>query len=156
MTNNENGTAQAVQQKVNREDVANDFQTAMTGKLDDQVISSVKKQLLAATTSYPAHGSVASFIFYLQFQISITSPGGKTFNGKGGGFSTPGGGALYGDVYTDDINRLYSSTVSMQFNCAFAYTSVLFFDGNSNLLGHFESGSVSTVAGVGGGSGSWS
>ncbi|WP_300565921.1 VapA/VapB family virulence-associated protein [Flavobacterium sp.] len=156
MSNNENGTVQQVQNKVNREDIANDFQTAMKGKLDDQAISSVKKQLLAATTSYPANGSVASFMFYLQFQVTITSSGGKTFNGKAGGISTPGGGALFGDVYTDDINRLYANTVSIQFNCAFAYTSILFFDGNSNLLGHFESGSVSTVAGVGGGTGSWS
>lgn len=150
---NENGVGTSPQ--VNREIIAHDFQAAMNGKLDDKTISSVKKQILSATTSYPANGSVASMIFYLQFQVIITN-GGKTFNGKGGGISSPGGGALFGDVYTDDINRLYSDTVSMQFNCAFAYTSVLFFDKNSNLLGSFQSGSVSTVAGVGGGSGSWS
>ena len=155
MSNNLNGTDAPVQQEVSREIVAHDFQTAMTGKLDDATISSVKKQILSASTAYPANGSVASMIFYLQFQVTVKN-GGKTFNGKGGGISSPGGGALFGDVYTDDINRLYANTVSMQFNCAFAYTSILFFDKSSNLLGSFQSGSVSTVAGVGGGSGSWS
>lgn len=155
MSNNENGTVQPVQEEVSREVIAHDFQNAMQGKLDDKTISSVKNQILTATTAYPANGSVASFIFYLQFQVTIKN-GGKTFNGKGGGISSPGGGALYGDVYTDNINLLYSNTVSMQFNCAFAYTSILFFDKNSNLLGSFQSGSVSTVAGIGGGSGSWS
>ncbi|WP_371682978.1 VapA/VapB family virulence-associated protein [Flavobacterium sp. H122] len=153
---NQNGTENAVQQEVSKEIIAHDFHVAMKGKLEDAAIESAKKQILkAATQSYPARGSVASFMFYLQFQIEIQN-GGKTFNGKAGGLTTPGGGALYGDVYTDDINRLYANTVSFQFNCTPVYTSLLFFDGNSNLLGHFQSGSVSTVLGVGGGSGSWS
>ncbi|MGH2665554.1 VapA/VapB family virulence-associated protein [Flavobacterium sp.] len=154
MSNTLNGTDTSVQQKVSREIIAHDFHTAMTGKLDDKVISSVKKQILTASTSYPATGSVVSMIFFLKFQVTVD--GGETFNGKGGGISSPGGGALFGDVYTDDINLLYANTQSMQFNCAFAYTSILFFDGSSNLLGSFQSGSVSTVAGIGGGTGSWS
>jgi hypothetical protein len=97
---------------------------------------------------------VAGAIFFLKWQVTIT--GGKTFDGTSGGITTIGGGALFGDVYTDDLNRLYSNTKSFEYNAAFAYTSLLFFDGNANLLGHFESGSVSTIAGVGGGSGSWS
>ncbi|WP_422732797.1 VapA/VapB family virulence-associated protein [Marinobacter azerbaijanicus] len=32
---------------------------------------------------------------------------------------------------------------------------VLFFDSHSKLLGHFQSGAVSTVIGVGGGKGKW-
>jgi Rhodococcus equi virulence-associated protein len=35
------------------------------------------------------------------------------------------------------------------------YTSLLFFDSSSNLLGHFQGGAISTVSGIGGGSGSW-
>jgi hypothetical protein len=101
----------------------------------------------------PAHacnGSVASFIFYLQFALSC---GDWSFAGKGGGLSSPGGGALFGTLFAnlDDLPRV----VSFEFNCTPVYTSLLFFDGDSNLVGHFQSGSVSTVLGVGGGSGSW-
>ena len=96
---------------------------------------------MAATSSYPANGSVASFIFYLQFQVNITSQGGKTFNGKAGGISSPGGGALFGDVYTDDLDKLYSDTHSFEFQSLPVYLSILFFDKDSNLLGHFQSGS---------------
>lgn len=151
---NQNGTESTVQENVSNEIIAHDFHVAAEGKMDNQAISSVKKGIVAATSSYGANGSVASMIFYLKFQVSVK--GGKTFNGNAGGISSPGGGALFGDVYTDDINRLYANTVSFQFNCTPVYTSLLFFDKHSNLLGHFQSGSVSTVLGTGGGSGSWS
>jgi hypothetical protein len=135
--------------------VARDFKKAMEGKLDNASINSVTESLLAPSTpSYPATGSVASFIFYLQFVIEIKN--GKRFDGKAGGLSTPGGGALYGDVYTDDLERLYRDTVSFEFQGTPVYLSILFFDGNSNLLGHFQGGALSTVTGVGGGSGRWS
>ena len=141
---------------VNRETIAEDFAADMHGKLDAEQIESIKDSLLAANTAYPANGSVASLIFYLKFQVKVTSSGGKTFNGHAGGASTPGGGALFGDVYTDDIDRLFRDTKSFQFQSTPVYLSILFFDGHSKLLGHFQSGAVSTVAGVGGGSGSWS
>lgn len=141
---------------VSKEIVAHDFRVAMHGKMDKDKMDAAIAALSATTASYPANGSVASFIFYLQFQVTITSPGGKQFNGKAGGLSTPGGGALFGDVYTDDLNALYSNTVSFEFQGTPVYLSILFFDGNSNLLGHFQSGAVSTVTGIGGGTGSWS
>ncbi len=147
-----NGTAEM--QQVTPEMIAHDFHVATAGKVDDATIASVKKGLAATTASYGANGSVASMIFYLKFQVNIKN--GKSFNGNAGGVSSPGGGALFGDVYTDDINKLYSDTVSFQFNCTPVYTSLLFFDKHSNLLGHFQSGSVSTVLGTGGGSGHWS
>lgn len=134
--------------------VANDFATHMDGKLDAEKLEAARQQLQAATASYAANGSIVSMIFYLQVQIAVS--GGKTFNGKAGGVSTPGGGALFGTVYTDDIDRLYASTVSFEFQATSVYTSVLFFDSDSNLLGHFQAGAVSIVNGVGGGSGSWS
>ena len=142
-------------QTVSSDAIARDFSKSMEGKLEGAKIESAVKALAATTSKFPANGSVASFIFYLEFQVKITSPGGKTFNGKAGGLTSPGGGALFGDVYTDDINRMYENTKSFQFNCTPVYTSLLFFDGQSNLLGHFQSGSVSTVLGVGGGTGSW-
>jgi len=141
---------------VDRNLIAHDFLVNTTGVLEDKQIKAAVNKLTTATTKYPASGSVASFMFYLQFQVNIKESGGKSFNGKAGGLSTPGGGALIGDVYTDDLNRLYQDTVSFQFNASPVYTSLLFFDKPSNLLGHFQSGSVSTVGGIGGGSGKWS
>lgn len=103
--------------------------------------------------SYNAIGNVFSVIFYLQFNVTCE---GKTFTGKGGGISSPGGGAMFGNIYTSDLSLLFEKTVSFQFNCTPVYSSLLFFDDSSKLLGHFQSGSVSTILGTGGGSGSWS
>lgn len=140
---------------LHKEIIAHDFVSKYTGVLEQEKIDAAVSKITLTTTSYPANGSVASFIFYLKFQVIIKN-GGKTFDGNAGGISTPGGGALIGDVYTDDINRLYSDTKSFEFNATPVYTSLLFFDNNSNLLGHFQAGAVSTVAGIGGGSGKWS
>lgn len=138
---------------VSKEIIAHDFNVAMHGKMEPDKLDAAIGALSATTARYPATGSVASLIFYLQFQCTIK--GGKTFDGKAGGVSTPGGGALIGDVYTDNLDRLYRDTVSFEFQATPVYTSLLFFDRNSNLLGHFQAGAVSIVAGVGGGSGSW-
>jgi hypothetical protein len=140
---------------IDRKVIAEDFAARAAGKLEPEKIDSAVKTLLAATTTYPATGSVASFIFYLKFQVQVKN-GGKTFDGNAGGLTTPGGGALIGDVYTDDINALYANTASFEFNATSVYTSLLYFDKNHNLLGHFQAGSVSTVNGIGGGSGAWS
>lgn len=136
--------------------LANDFATSVYGAMEAEQIDATVDALLAsaAATAYPATGSVASLLFYMKFQVSIKG-GGKTFNGNAGGISTPGGGALFGDVYTDDVKRLYSSTVSFQFNATPVYLNINFFDGKSNFLGHLQSGGISTVLGTGGGSGAW-
>jgi hypothetical protein len=141
-------------QTISKETIGADLRANLQGALQPAAIDSAVESLVATTTSYPAKGSVASMVFYLQFQVAVT--GGKTFNGKAGGISSPGGGALFGDIYTDDINRLYSSTVSFQFNATPVYTNLNFFDAQHNFLGSFQSGSVSTVLGTGGGTGSWS
>lgn len=139
---------------VSKEIIAHDFIVATHGKLEKDKIDSTVSSLQATTSSYPANGEVASMVFYLKFGVDIT--GGKTFRGDAGGLSTPGGGALFGDVYTDDIDRLYRDTVSFEFQGTPVYLSILFFDSNSNLLGNFQAGALSTVTGTGGGSGSWS
>jgi len=140
---------------VNKKAIAQDFAARAKGKLAQSQIDAVTASLTAATTTaYPANGSVASMIFYLKFQVQVK--GGETFNGDAGGLSTPGGGALFGDVYTDNLPALYANTVSFEFQGTPVYLSILFFDSNSNLLGHFQAGAVSTVTGIGGGSGRWS
>tara|TARA_R110002020_G_scaffold187119_6_gene385263 strand:+ start:2067 stop:2504 length:438 start_codon:yes stop_codon:yes gene_type:complete len=140
-------------QVIDRKLIAHDFRVAMDNKLEPEQIDGVAEALMSSTKSYPATGSVASLIFYLKFQVNITD--GKSFNGHAGGASSPGGGALFGDVYTDDLDRLYRDTVSFEFQATPVYLSVLFFDSHSKLLGHFQSGAVSIVTGIGGGKGSW-
>lgn len=141
--------------QMDRQAVAAEFARHVDGKLEQHKIDAAVEALRAAGTGYAANGSVASAIFYLKFQVTVNN-GGKTFNGHAGGIAIPGGGALFGTVYTDDINRLYSDTVSFEFQATSVYTSLLFFDSHSNLLGHYQAGAVSTVNGVGGGSGKWS
>lgn len=115
----------------------------MTQSLDFLALKTLKK--------ISVKGSVASALFYLKFQVNTDD---YQFNGQAGGISTPGGGAIYGDLYVKD-EQIFEKTHSFQFNAASAYCSLLFFDSHSNLLGHAEFGGVSTVAGIGGGSGHW-
>jgi hypothetical protein len=65
----------------------------------------------------------------------------------------PCSGALFGDIYTAHLQRLCDQTVSFEFQSTPAYLSVLFFDNNHSLLGHFQGDAESIVTGVGGGSG---
>ena len=141
---------------VSKEILAHDLRTALHGKLDNERIDHAVRSLATTTASYPANGSVASLIFYLQFQVTITSPGGKAFNGIAGGLSIPGGGPLFGDVLTDNINALYANTHGLAFTATPAYLAIYFYDSSSNYLGAFQSVAVSTVLGTGGGTGSWS
>ena len=142
------------QSTVDKNVIAQDFVARHTETLGAEKANTVANSILSTQTAYPAKGTILGAIFYTRITVNVD--GGKGCVCNGGGLSGIGGGALIGDIYTDDINRLYRDTVSFEFNAAFAYTSVLFFDKNSNLLGSFQSGSVSTIAGVGGGSCSWS
>lgn len=142
-----------------RADVAADFASHFDGTLPDHVVANAvahlqSAPLAATTTAYPANGSIASIVIWMKCQCTIT--GGKTFDGSSWGIAFPGGGALIGDVYTDDLAALYANTQSFALAATPVYTSFVFFDGNHNSLGSFQAGSVSTVAGTGGGSGSWS
>ncbi len=133
---------------------ASDFEAAVHGKMPADQIEAVTTAMKAATTGYAANGSIASLLFYMKIQVGIK--GGKTFNGNAGGLGFPGGGALFGTVYTNDINRLYSNTHSFQWLGTAVYFTVNFFDGSSNFLGTFQAGAVSIAIGTGGGTGSWS
>uniref|UniRef100_A0A6C0JSP2 Uncharacterized protein n=1 Tax=viral metagenome TaxID=1070528 RepID=A0A6C0JSP2_9ZZZZ len=141
-----------------KEQITNDFNKAMKRKLKKNESNMLKKNMnlyfsnTINESSYPGTGSVASFIFYLRFNLDCN---GKTFKGDGGGFSSPGGGILIGDVYTNNFEKMVLETDRFEFNCTPVYTSLLFFNDESNLLGHFQSGSVSTVLGIGAGSGKW-
>jgi len=64
----------------NAELVAQEFASHTAGKLEQPQISAVTTALKQQTSSYGANGSVASFIFYLQFDVTVK--GGKTFKGQ--------------------------------------------------------------------------
>ncbi|MBD3895019.1 VapA/VapB family virulence-associated protein [Halomonas sp. ML-15] len=140
-------------QTIDKQLIAHDFRVAMHDKLEPEQIDDVAEALVTSEKAYYATGNVASMVFYLKFQVSIDK--GKTFDGDAGGVSSAGGGALIGEVYTNDLDRLYRDTVSFEFQATPVYLSILFFDSHSKLLGHFQSGAVSTVFGIGGGEGSW-
>ena len=144
--------------------LANDFKAGAKGTLSDDavkraasVLEKVTPEQLQAATAYGANGSLASLVFYVKAQCNIN--GGKSFNGSAWGVSFPGGGALFGDVYlagASSLSDLYARTTSFTFTATPVYTAFYFYDSKENLLGHFQAGSVSTVTGTGGGSGSWS
>jgi hypothetical protein len=129
--------------------IAKDFAEKMAGHLPDDKIKAAVDKIKTTTTSYPATGSVVLGKLY----VIITD--GKRFDGKIG---SAGGGAFGGDVYTDDIERLYRDTVGFQITAGVAYASVVFFDSNSNYLGNFQGAGTGGFAGgfAGGGSGGWS
>ena len=142
--------------------LADDFKELFKGQLSDDVINKSVEQIteakLKAATSVSANGSLASLVFYVKAQCNVN--GGKSFNGSAWGVSFPGGGALFGDVYLSEasssLDDLYKRTTSFTFTATPVYTAFYFWDSKNTLLGHFQAGSVSTVTGTGGGSGSWS
>ena len=147
--------------------LAEDFKKHFTDKLSEDVLIRTVESLeiitesqLKAATAFPAKGSLASLIFYVKAQCVIDGDCGKTFNGSAWGVSFPGGGALFGDVFlatgASTVDQLYSRTTSFKFTATPIYTAFYFFDSKDTLLGHFQAGSISTVTGTGGGSGSWS
>ncbi len=143
------------QEKVSRELIANDFRKSAQSQLSSEALNAAAKTLRETSASKRATGSIMSMIFYLQ--ITVDSPDDhRNFIGNVGGISTPGGGALIGDIYSDDFEKLYNNTNVIQFTAAPGYTCVIFFDSESHVLGSFQAGAVSTVAGTGGGTGHWS
>jgi hypothetical protein len=138
--------------------IAHDFVTTFHGRMPQDQIDSAVEALLTTQSSYPiSNGSIIGGIFYTRITCDIDVNGKNyAFVGNGGGIFTPGGGALLGDIYTNDPVRLVTSTVSFQVNATPVYVNVNFFDDSSNLLGNLQVGAVSTVVGTGGGSGSWS
>ena len=141
---------------VDRRLIAHDFLNATHGKVDDKTIQATINSLMddAGTNMYAASCTIASGIFALKFTVH-SKHDDKTFDGTAGAIATAGGGAMWGTIYTKDIEQLYEHTHAFEFQGMAAYLSLLFFDHHSNLLGHFQSGGISNTVGVGGGTGSW-
>jgi Rhodococcus equi virulence-associated protein len=142
--------------KQHKESIANAYRESMKGRISDaQIEENVNKLTADGLSSYPAVGNVVGGIIYDKLQCTI-SDSGEQFNGHVWGFGTPGAGFLTGDVWTSDLPALLQNTVKVTLVAQAVYTSFIFSDENGNGLGSFQAGSISTVAGGGKGSGSWS
>jgi len=128
---------------------------ALQGKLEQPTIDAILTQLKANAQAYPANGAIVSFVLFTKVQVFLKD-GSRSFTGYGGGVATPGGGANFGDVYTDDLNKLYAKTDGFVVITTPVYMTVLFLDKDLALLGHYQSGAVSTAVGEFSGAGHWS
>jgi hypothetical protein len=146
-------TAQAKAPPALDEDtVAQALRDHLQGKLEDDKLDAAVSSLAAQTESYRTSGNVISGIVYLRFTLDLSA---KRFIGDAGGLSTPGGGALIGAIYTDDLDRLFNNTRSFSFVGTVGYLVMYFYDSNHALLGTGQFGAVSIVSGAGGGTGRW-
>lgn len=134
--------------------IAIDFENKYRGKMDDNEIKETTSKILKSKNSYSATGSIAGGIVYVDVSVSLKDTKGE-FKGHDWGPFSPGAGALFGDVYTDDLDALLKDTITNEVNAIAVYTSILFFGPNRKFLGHFQSGGVSTILGFGSGSGKW-
>lgn len=121
-------------------------------------VNAVKNSLLTTTQEkISAMSDIFSYVWYMQVELDYLprSSDNSSFYGNAGGWSIPGAGYNWGDMYTDDIDRLHKETYSFEFNSSAVYFSILFYSRNHLLLGHYEGGGVSMVSGIGGGRGHW-
>lgn len=107
------------------------------------------KRSAGTVQRYQAHASLVAIIFWARIHVTVV--GGKSVIGDGGGVYTPGGGGIWGNLYTSDIERLYRDSYSYQMSATAFYMGINFFDGNSNYLGSFHGGGLGIVTGTGGG-----
>jgi len=138
------------------EQIAQDFYNNFQGKLEDEKLDQVVQEIKCTENKYHTQGSLINWVVYFRVTVGAYFDVKKQFTGNGGGLGFPGTQALIGDLYTNDLERLYRDTDSFEVNVTPVYTSVLFFDKSSRLLGHFQAGAISTpTSGIGGGKGSW-
>jgi hypothetical protein len=136
-----------------RDEMAAATEAALRGNIPDEEVTAAVTSIKSATASYPAGGSFLCTFFYFRITLSCQ---GESWVGNAGGLGGVGGASTNGDIYTDDINRLFKETTSFQFNNAVVYLNVNFFNSSSQFLGSYQGGGVGTCAGIGGGSGKWS
>ncbi len=136
-----------------RDEMAGSAEAYLRGKIADEEVDACTKSIKSATNKVPVNGSVLCVFFYWRIHLESS---GKNFTGNAGGIGSIGGASTNGDIYTDDIGRLFSETDAFQFNSAAVYLNVNFFTKDSQYLGSYHGGGVGTCFGTGGGSGVWS
>lgn len=138
------------------EQIAQDFYDNFKEKLGAEELGQAVEAIKCTANKYHTIGSLICAAVYFRITVGPSDAVKKQFTGNGGGAGWPGTAALIGDLYTDDLEKLYRDTCSFELNIAATYTSVLFFDNKSRLLGHYQAGAVTTsFGGLGGGKGKW-
>ena len=136
--------------------IIEDLEKEHRGKMDDEILDAALRKIETTDTKYPATASIATIFFYTKIYCDIDDKVyGAKFTGDVFVTNSIGGCELQGYVYTDDIERLLNDTHSFEIISKKDNLSFLFFDNNSNLLGHFQAGAVSSSCGIFGGKGSW-
>jgi hypothetical protein len=133
--------------------VADQFRLQAEGKFAKDAIERTAQKIVTLTAAYESQATLFGPV------LQVIKMAGKSgiFNGDAAPI-LGAAGAWQGHIYTDDENRLVNDTIpqSFQLNIAVVYCSVLFFDHQSELLGHFQGGGLSFAAGIAGGQGRWS
>src|ERR1043165_7437193 len=107
--------------------IANGLATQLQGRLEQPKINAIMTALATPTSQvYPANAEFISFVFY--FRVYCNVNGGKGFQGNAGGAGLPTGAASAGNLFTDDINRLYQRTDGFTFESAASCFGIQFFD----------------------------
>lgn len=130
------------------------FEEQFGASVADKTASYLRELGTSSSQSYAADGNVASFVFYNLLNLKVN--GGKSFEGKAWGVSTPGGGKLIGFLTTNDISALYARADSFLVNMAPTYSEIVFSESNGDAGGYWRGNAIATTVGSFGGTGSWS
>ncbi len=140
-----------------RRAIAADFREATKGKLPEEKIARAIDALKSWTTSWPCDGEVIAAIFTTKITLHAEPNGVSiTFDGNAGGIFGIGLDKIGGVLFSDNILALFFNTMYFEYHGLPAYTGLIFFDRDHNVLGHFEGDGIGLTGGVGGGLGSWS
>lgn len=134
------------------EKIIEDLNSKYRGKGEDAALDEAIASLKKGQSKYHATGTVLFALFYNRVTVDYEK---KHFVGHGGGIGSVGGGALVGDIYTDDMDKLLANTKRYQVTSSLGYAYVLFLDKDSKVLGSLQSASISLGGGVCGGAGCW-
>nr|AFI49560.1 virulence associated protein D [Prescottella equi] len=127
-------------------------------KTSDAALLSGNKAAIPEDKEYDVSGRVVSALVYQYFIVTVDDAEdkkGKTFQGDAGGVTIPGVDFFWGTLHTPDLEKLYSDTVSFQYNAAATFLNINFFDSKGGRLGYVLAGAAGTVSGIGGGTGGW-
>ena len=137
--------------------IIEDLEKEHRGKTDDKILDDTLQKMRASNTAYYASGSIVSIFFYAKVTLDLDGKDRSGhFEGNSYGPCTVGGGKYWGDVYTDDIDKLFEKTDSFTVTSNNVYICVLFHDKDGTLLGHFQGGGFSISGSTCSGNGSWS
>lgn len=137
-----------------REGVIKEFVGAVDGYLDEELVEQLVTEWQSLPTASAAEGDISSHVFHQTFSLCLDQ--GPLFTGQGGGVCSPGDAALFGNLYSKDLPQLYAATASFFFLSKPGYFSMVFFSGDTRVLGCFLGEGLDGVMGAGGGKGSWS